>query len=111
MRAEQINGVYWCDAVKRVQTLGQGVSLTTQSRRQILQPESHPKEHINTASCGQAIEEPWSYPTTMLTNFLGTTMTFLMVLPSMNGFTFSQARAAFSISDWVASALIIMRSR
>src|SRR6266568_5431943 len=50
-------------------------------------------------------------PATMLTSFLGTTMIFLTVLPSMNGLTFSEALAAASNSAWDALAGMVMTSR
>src|SRR6266566_997934 len=50
-------------------------------------------------------------PATMFTSFLGTTMIFLTVLPSMKGLTFSEALAAASNSAWEALAGMVMTSR
>jgi hypothetical protein len=47
----------------------------------------------------------------MFTNFFGTTMIFLIVLPSIYGLTFSLASAAAYICAFVASAATVMTLR
>src|SRR5439155_12439833 len=51
------------------------------------------------------------YATTMFTSFFGTTITFLIVLPSMNGFTLSDALAAASSVALSAVAGTLITSR
>src|ERR1019366_7652385 len=54
---------------------------------------------------------PRAHTATIFTSFFGRTITFLIVLPSRNGFTFSEARAAASRSAWEALADTLITSR